>query len=102
MWIFLSNSFLSIVAHRTSPDLLLVRARLKGDIERALPGAKVWTDNTADYKYRAEISREEVAKAVAAHVSGIEYDNFKASTPYGRHNHLMDIWEIMRQVQDRE
>ena len=33
MWVFLSDAFLSIVAHRDDPDALLVRARRQGDIE---------------------------------------------------------------------
>ena len=40
MWIFLSDSFLSIVAHRDKPGVLLVRARRAGDIEAVFPDVK--------------------------------------------------------------
>ncbi len=32
MWIFLNNSFLSIVENRDNKEELLVRSRIKGDI----------------------------------------------------------------------
>jgi hypothetical protein len=41
MWVFLNDSFLSIVAHRTEPGVLLVRARTAGDIEAVFPQAHV-------------------------------------------------------------
>lgn len=43
MWVFMSDSFLSIVADSTvsKSDCLLVRARREGDIERVFPEAKV-------------------------------------------------------------
>ena len=33
MWVFLNNSFLSIVENRNNKDELLVRSRIKGDVE---------------------------------------------------------------------
>ena len=39
MWIFQNDSFLSIVAHRDKPGMLLVRARKAGDIEAVFPEA---------------------------------------------------------------
>ena len=41
MWIMLSDAFFSIVSKNCGPDELMVRARRKGDIEKAFPGAKV-------------------------------------------------------------
>lgn len=79
MWIILNNSFLSIVQHDKRPSLLMVRARLKGDIERVFPAAKIHVDQGTDYKYRAFIPRDVVAKAMADQVTGIDYDNFKNS-----------------------
>lgn len=47
MWVFLNNSFLSIVAHRDKPDVLIVRARRAGDIEAIFPQAATWQDPEA-------------------------------------------------------
>ena len=79
MWVFLNNAMLSIVAQRSQPGTLLVRARSAGDIERVFPDVKVSETPTADYRYRAEISAEEVARALAAQVRAIDYPNFKNS-----------------------
>ena len=79
MWIFLSDSFLSIVAHREQPDMLLVRARSAGDIEAVFYGAKVEHTPDRDYHYRAILPREEVGRVLAGRVEGIDYGNFKNS-----------------------
>lgn len=101
MWIFLSESFLSIVdkgdeTHRT----LLVRARRKGDIERVFPGAKVSNRGGTDYAYRARIERRWVAERIAEEISSIRYGNFKLTVgPQGRHSAYYDVWEAMARYQ---
>jgi len=96
MWIFLSDSFLSIVAHRDKPGVRLVRARKAGDIEAVFPDAKTWVDKAADYPHRAEVPADEVALVVADRVRGIGYDNFKDSVPKGgRHDAYMRVWDVM-------
>lgn len=81
MWIYLNDAFLSIVAHRDEPAMLLVRARVNGDIERVFRWANVLATPTADYPYRATISREDVADALAQRALEISYTNLKASVP---------------------
>ena len=51
MWIVLNNSFLSIVKNRNNENELLVRARVKGDIEKVFSNAETFEDINADYKY---------------------------------------------------
>jgi len=41
MWVYLWDSFLSIVQSKENPHFLLVRARHVGDIERVFHSAKV-------------------------------------------------------------
>lgn len=103
MWVFLSNAFLSIVAHRDKPDVLLVRARARPDIKRVFPAARVTTLATADYRYRAEISREVVAAAIADQVLGIDYPNFKNSVSEDpRHDAYVSVWTAMMRFQNRD
>jgi hypothetical protein len=61
MWVFLNDSFLSIVARRDQPGMLLVRARKAGDIEAVFPEAQTRVDDMADYPHRAEVPAEAVA-----------------------------------------
>ena len=50
MWIVLNKSFLSIVKNRNNENQLLVRARVKGDIEKVFDEADVFEDENADYR----------------------------------------------------
>ena len=79
MWIFSQKGFLSVVAHNTKPDILIVRSRFKGHIEKIFPNAHVIEDATRDYRFRAELPAKEVSKVIAEMVLTIKYDNFKAS-----------------------
>jgi hypothetical protein len=93
MWILLNNSFLSIVEHRSSRKLLLVRARVKGDIERIFKSAEVTENGGTDYQYRALLPREVVQAAIMREISGIHYPNFKSSVlERFRHDAYMNVW----------
>ena len=97
MWIFLSNSFLSIVDKGDdSGKTLLVRARRKGDIERVFPNAAVIEGVGTDYQFRARIDREEVAQRMADEVRSTRYENFKSTVrERRRHDAYMDVWNAM-------
>ncbi len=102
MWIFLNDSFLSVVAHHDDPGLLLVRARIAGDIERVFKDARVSHTPEHDYAYRAEIARECVAAVLARRIEEIDYPNFKNSVrEHDRHNVYMDVWLKMAEFQRR-
>lgn len=79
MWIFLPTSFISVVQKPGDTDTLTVRARISGDIESVFPQAHVAQDKGTDYKYRARISREEVAKVLHDQVMGLNWNNFKGA-----------------------
>jgi hypothetical protein len=97
MWIFLSDAFLSIVAHREKPGVLLVRARAPGDISAVFPTAEVKVTPGADYRYRAEVPAAAVAEVLAARVRDIAYPNFKDTVrDPARHDAYLDVWADMR------
>lgn len=58
MWIFLNDSFLSIVQKPGDRDHITVRARLRGDIEAVFPDAAVIEGAGTDYRFRARGSQE--------------------------------------------
>lgn len=102
MWIFFNDAFLSVVAHRDRPDTLMVRARVRGDIERAFPGVKVTRSPAADYLFRAEVRRGVVAAALSLAASGISYPNFKGSVrDRDRLETYHDVWDVMLAWQHR-
>ena len=102
MWVFFNNSFLSIVSDRNNKSKLLIRARIKGDIERVFGNIAVAQSNNSDYKYRAFLERDTVAEKLKELSLSIDYDNFKNSIHYQeneRHNSYLDVWSVMRKIQ---
>ena len=102
MWLFLNDAMLSVVAHRTKPQHLLVRARILGDLERVFPGAKVTRTPDADYLYRAVVTRKRVAAAIGSELQAITYPNFKGSIPLGnatRSRAYHRCWDAMMDAQ---
>lgn len=101
MWIFLSNSFISVVQKPGDTDMLTVRSRIEGDIERVFPDAKVQANKGTDYKYRAKVPREVVAKALHDQAMAVNYPNFKSSVKdRKRHDAYMDVWSAMYKAQE--
>lgn len=102
MWVFLADSFLSIVATPEDPDLVKVRARFRGDIERVFPEAKVEAWTGTDYAYRTTLPRSRVAEAMAQAVMDIRATNFKAWVrERWRHDAYMRVWSVLAEEQDR-
>ena len=102
MWIVLNKSFLSIVENRNNKIELLVRSRVKGDIEKVFSEANVFEDNTADYKYRSYIDRKIVAYTISKELMSINYDNFKNSVSKEenfRHNAYVNVWSALHKMQ---
>jgi len=110
MWIFTGFGYFSVIEHRKDKDLLLVRSRVKGDLEqlkaKCLPnlGEIVETPTGADYPYRALAWRVEFAEAMKKAVEKIDYTNFKSgiSRTQGsaRHDLYMRVWSIMKSAED--
>jgi hypothetical protein len=102
MWVFLSDSFLSIVADKGNADRLLVRGRHPDDIKNAFPDAQVEEWAGTDYRFRTFLPREQVAKFLSDQARGIEYTNFKGSVKdEQRHHAYLNVWRNMRELQRR-
>lgn len=103
MWVFTNNAFVSIISHHEDPDLLIVRARYSGDIERLFPHAKPIEAAGTDYRYRSVIRRSEAAKAIAQQIVDIDYDDFKESVDEAwRHDLYIRIWNEAYSTQARQ
>ena len=77
MWLYLSPGFLSVVAHRTEPEKLLVRARHPDHIH-------------------AVFHRTVVQSTVADYIKNMTYDNFKGSIEDANyHGVCLDVWRTM-------
>jgi hypothetical protein len=102
MWIYTNQSFVSVVEpHGQRKDLLLVRARVAGDIETLFPKARVKITQERDYRFRAFVPRKVVAATVAKQIEGISYSNFKDSVANKkRHDHYSRVWWATQEMQE--
>lgn len=102
MWVFLNNSFLSIVENRNNKEELLVRSRVRGDIDKIFPDSNIFEMENSDYKYRSYIKKIEVSEKIREIVTNINYDNFKDSITKSedqRHSSYLNVWNEMRKLQ---
>ncbi len=85
MWIALNDGFFSIIESKKNSRKLVVRARLRGDLERVWgdemkrEGVAVEETPLRDYRFRTVLSRKAVAAKIAERLARINYYNFKAS-----------------------
>ena len=99
MWVIMNNSFLSIVENKDNSDQLLVRARVKKDITKIFPSAKIVYMRNADYQFRSFIDREIVADVLRGKILDINYGNFKNSvTSENRHSVYMHVWIVLQSL----
>lgn len=108
VWIFTKVGFFSVVeSSEPSPngeDLLSVRARIEGDLDRLrnayapklgptviLPGR--------DYPYRAYVTKEGLSEAMVRMTLDIDYGNFKNMVTqvfgHARHSLYAKVWSVM-------
>lgn len=96
MWLFVSGGFVSIVAHRTRSEDVLVRARHPEHINALFPRVEIVHLSTADYPYRVTLPRGEVGAVIAGYVMDMGYDNFKNSIhDVHYHDVCLDVWGTM-------
>ncbi len=108
MWLFSTLGFFSVVAHRDHPDALIVRARVRGDLEslrdELLPDLELEELETADYRFRAHLSRDEWAHAAERLAASVDYDNFKDAVARrqgdDRAHRYLQVWSVMRELQE--
>lgn len=109
MWVFCKEGFFSAVEHLGDKSKILLRARLKGDLERLFAkngiDAEVEATPEADYAFRATISKSDWTKVMAATAADIDYCNFKDRVHERscgiRNDAYMNIWCDIREAQEK-
>lgn len=113
MWIMLNDAFLSAVHKDCAKDEILVRARVKGDIEKVFNDETLFKANPdlkpvvvtrytkSDYLYRAVVKRDHMKAVMSAEIDRVVYTNFKASTRDAKlHSAYNAVWSIMARLQE--
>lgn len=102
MWIFSTKGFISVVKHRNKADTFLVRGRNEAHIREVCDRADVTFTAKADYPYRIEVSKVELARILFRLADKLNYTNFKSAVKeevyYWFLNH---IWSIMIDYEER-
>jgi len=118
LWVFTTKGFFSIVEHKKDPNLVVIRARVRKDIdnikmlfeELGLEVSDVAENVSFDYKYRVFAGRIDWASVMIRLITDMGYTNFKnavyeADSPEvmdQRHEAYLDIWAIMHELQFRD
>jgi hypothetical protein len=113
MWLVTTFGFYSVVCKPwdRGKQTLTVRARAREDLEtlraKYLPAlGEIAEDESADYRFRAQAPREDVARAFAEAVRDIDYDNFKAAITermgFARERIYHDAWRAFLAIQQRK
>lgn len=118
MWVFTTKGFFSIVEHKKDPNRVVIRARIRKDIESikmlfeklGLEVSDVVENVSFDYRYRVFASRPDWASAMTKLITDVGYKNFKNAVYEAdsleirdkRHEAYLDIWVIMHELQSRE
>lgn len=105
MWLMTTDGFFSAVQDRDEPGSVLVRARVRGDLEQLAETLDTTVLETpdADYPFRVRVSKADWGGYVASCAEGIDYDNFKnavgARQGHDRADVYLDIWSALRRLQ---
>ncbi len=107
MWLFTKVGFFSAVESAEHPNdeaMLSVRARIEGDLDEL---RKAYAPNLGptvilpgrDYPYRAYITKEHWAEALARAALDLDYGNFKSKVAqaqgYDRSHLYGEVWGVM-------
>jgi len=105
MWLTTTEGFFSAVEDRDEQGSVLVRARVRGDLEQLADalGVEVLEMPAADYPFRVRVSKADWAGYVANCAGRIDYDNFKdavaARQGHDRAEVYMGVWSALRRLQ---
>jgi len=104
MWVAMNDSFVSIVEDKDDVDVVVVRARVREDLEAFFDAAPISPSiieaTDSDYRFRVFASKNDVAMTLFYRIKDIDYTNFKNSVDQSwRHRAYTKIWSIMYEVQ---
>lgn len=103
MWLFTTKGFFSVVTADGEGDNLMIRARVRGDLENLKrehePGLKILDSAGTDYRYRAIIERRVFLNILVELGDEITYRNFKdevkAQQGKKRYKAYTQVWSVM-------
>lgn len=104
MWVLTTRGFFSAVGHRDHPDVLIVRARAREDVEALCAdlGTEPVESPDADYPYRTVVGKQTFADWLRDQTVAIDYPNFKDAVAdrqgLERASVYSQVWAALRQL----
>ena len=110
MWVMTTDGFFSAVQHRDEPNILLIRARSRADLENladriGLDESKIVVDTKADYLFRVFVPRQAWITYLTSASEDLDYPNFKSAvgaTNPERAYLYHDVWHTLLQIEDEQ
>jgi hypothetical protein len=118
MWIYSIKGFVSVVQHEDDSNRVVIRSRLKIDIQSlkemfesmGLKTSDIAVTTKADYKYRFVADRADWITVMIKLIQDVKYTNFKDAVYKAdsrvmrdkRHDVYLDIWSVSRRLQNLE
>lgn len=106
MWVTTTRGFFSVVAHHDLPDMVLVRARVREDLEalgELVGSLEIEHTPQRDYALRAVVPRERWLAGLALLAAEIDYPNFKSAVAerqgHGRAAVYARVWFALTELQ---
>lgn len=107
MWILSKHGFYAVAENRDDKSTVIVRARVRKDLERFVVlvpgGAKITYHHNYDYPYRIIIGKGPYVDAMVQIASNVDYDNFKSliTKLYGHARHMvyMTVWSALKKLE---
>jgi hypothetical protein len=107
MWLLTTIGFFSVVAAQDDPERLVVRSRVRSDLEalreRYLPDIEIVEGAGTDYRYRSFVAKTDFEPAAARLVADIDYTNFKNAVAerqgHARAGVYSKVWSVLYELQ---
>ena len=107
MWLFTTIGFFSVVAHADDPRTILIRARVREDLDELrvhhLPDLEIVEGAGTDYAFRAFVSRDEGEHVAQQLAQSVDYPNFKTAVAERhsdeRAHRYYEVWRVMHRLQ---
>lgn len=119
MWLFTTDGFYSGVQHRTEPDTIVVRTRVKADAEHLAAWLLNWqgkprrkasiqrlilTRVGSDYPWRVMVPRDAWGQFAMEAAYSTRYDNYKSAVQReqgaARESVYHDVWAALLRLED--
>jgi hypothetical protein len=108
MWILTTLGFFSIVQHQDDRTLVMVRARVRADLEALIQAAgwevPIIRTPYRDYPYRVIVTQRRAAQALSKLATDLDYTNFKSAVGQRQgHQRAMAyhaVWHDLQAIED--